>query len=168
MIPFLLPFWKFRKAILWIGIVAAFSVLGWRVSAWRQAYKALPEAQAALEAERACGEGSKCYARLAALQAAQQAVSETVVENYERELADLRNRPVPPRRIIRVCADPSDVQSPGPAGTPDGTGPASGVIHGPVEFDPRPLFDLAREADQLAARLRALQDYSRAVSAPPP
>ena len=30
------------------------------------------------------------------------------------------------------------------------------------------LYRLADEADALSARLRALQDYSRAVSAPPP
>lgn len=166
--------WAALKALPWKWIAAgvlglALVLTGVRINAWRHAYLELQDVQAALEAERDCAEGTECAKRAAEATEKAQAATTEAVASYESELESLRNRPPVPARVIRVCpAASGDVRhAAAPSGT-DGTGPASGVIHGPVEFDPRPLFDLAREADQLAARLRALQDYSRAVSAPPP
>ena len=157
----------------WVRIAAfavaatAIAVVIWRLVAWHSAYDALPQVQAALEAEQVCGEGSKCAARVAALKATEAAISAGVVRDYENELQALRDRP-PVTRVIRVCrqANPGDVSGTGPAGSADGTTAGTGIVSGSVEFDPRPLFELAREADELAARLRALQDWNRALAGP--
>lgn len=70
------------KALPWrlIGYgvaVAAVLALGWRVHAWREAYKALPGVEAELAAERACEPASACEKRLAtlALEAEQRAAA---------------------------------------------------------------------------------------------
>ena len=148
--------------------VVAVLALGWRVHAWREAYKAYPALEAKLAAEEACEAGSKCAERVAALQAAQAAISKTVVQGYEQELADLRNRPVE-RRVIRVCPDPGrrDVPGAGPAPGADAAGAAGGVVLGATEFDTAPLRDLARDADEVSARLRALQQWNAALATPP-
>ena len=166
MAPVLFAIWQWRKAILVATAVITCGLLLWRVSAWHDAYEALPALESALKAERLCGEGSDCAARQAALEAAQAETTAKVVATYENELADLRNRPLV-RRVIRVCADPGDVQGAAPTGTVDGTGPASGELHGSVELDTAPLRSLAREADEVAARLRALQQWNAALSQNP-
>ena len=147
-----------------MGVVAVMA-LGWRVSAWRTAYKALPAVEARLLAEEACGEGSKCDGRQQALEAAQTLVTQKVVANYEAELEALRNRPVE-RRIIRVCPKATDRDlrhASGPGGT--SATDAGGVVLGPTEFDPSPLFDLARRADELNAAYRALRTRDEALAA---
>ena len=144
-------------------LATAIAVMVWRVVVWHGAYEALPGVEAELEAERVCGEGSACAARVAALEAAQQEVSKQVVSDYERELESLRNRPVE-RRVIRVCPDRGQVRGASPAGPADGASPAAGVVPGADEFDTAPLRDLARDADELAARLRALQQWNAALS----
>lgn len=156
-------YWRAGVAV---AVVALFALMGWRVSAWRQAYRALPEARAALAAEQACGEGSKCYARLSELQAAQRAVSETVVAVYERELADLRSRP--PAPAVRLCRPRGTGGVPGarPAGPADGAAPGGDV---PVETSGdigQRLFNLADQADREALKLRYLQEWNRALAAP--
>jgi len=144
------------------ALAAAVGLLTWRVIAWHSAYKALPGVEAALEAEVACGEGSECQKRQAALQAAAEAKSAEVVAGYEQELADLRNRPLV-RRVIRVCND-GGVQSTGTPSSTNGASPGTGELHGSTEFDTGPLRNLAREADEVAARLRALQGWNEALS----
>lgn len=144
--------------------VAAVLALGWRVHAWREAYKALPEVEAQLSAEVACEDGSQCASRQAALQAAAEAKSAEVVNGYEAELAALRARPVRVR-TVRLCADPGDVQGAGATGAADGAGPGAGELHGAAGPDIGPdLYGLAREADEVAARLRALQEWNRALA----
>ncbi len=147
----------------------AIGVLGWRVHAWHAAYKALPEAQAALAAEQACAVGSKCAERVAALVARQAAASEQAVRGYEDEIRTLRDRPVAVR-TVRLCrpADPGDVRDAAATGPADGAGPAAGVVSGAAGPDIGPdLYRLARDADEVAARLRALQAWSAALSRPP-
>ena len=141
--------------------VAAILLLGWRVHAWREAYNALPGVQAALEREEACADGSKCRERQKALEAAQAAKAKEVVDSYEQELSDLRGRPVP-TRVIRVCraANPGDLRDAGTAQGTDAARPGSGDVHAADEFNTGPLRDLAREADEIAARLRALQGWA--------
>ena len=156
-------------AIPWRAIGAgaawgAVALMGWRVSVWKQAHEALPGVRDALEREEACLDGSKCADRVAALVARQEQATAEAVAGYEKELADLRNRP-PVRRVIRVCPDPDNLQNASAPGAADGTGPAAGVISGSVEFDTAPLRNLAREADEVAARLRALQQWNEALSA---
>ena len=151
------------KAIGWGALVAAVALMGWRVSAWHNAYERLGSVEEALEAERLCVEGSACAARQAALEAAAEAKSKEVVAGYEKELADLRNRPAV-RRVIRVCPDPGDVQGAGaPGGTGTGTAPG-GVVHGTDEFDTAPLRDLAQRADELSAQCRALIRWNEALA----
>lgn len=166
----MIAFWAILKGLPWraigaIALVLAVAACGWRVSVWRDAYKALPGVQDALSREEACEDGSRCYERQRGLQEAAGHATVVAVESYEAELAELRSRP-PVRRVIRVCPDPGTghLPVPGTARGPDGATAPAGLVHGPAEFDPQPLFDLAREADELSARLRALQEYSRAVS----
>lgn len=147
--------------------VATILLLGWRVHAWREAYKELPGVQQALEREEACADESKCSERQKALESAQAAIAKQVVYSYEQELSDLRGRPVP-TRVIRVCraANPGDVRDAGPAQGTDAARPGTGLVHGEIEFNTRPLRELAREADEVSARLRALQGFNEALSKP--
>ena len=163
MAPVLMALWQWRRAVLWAALVVAVGLMGWRVSVWHDAYERIGAVESALEAERLCGEGSACAARQEALEAAQAETTAKVIESYEQELESLRNRPVV-RRVIRVCADPGDVQGSGAPGTADGTGPGTGELSGSVEFDTGPLRDLAREADEVSARLRALQEWNAALA----
>ena len=151
------------------GLVAVVALMGWRVTRWHDAYAALPGLRDALAREEACEEGSQCADRVAALTARHDAIAQEVAADYARELADIAARPVPvqpvrlcrPRGAGRVSGQPA-------APAPDGATPGADV---PVEVGRDiavELYRLADEADALSARLRALQDYSRAVSAPPP
>lgn len=166
MIPLTMIPWR----LIGLGAaVAAVGLMGWRVSEWRQAYKALPGVEAALEAEKACEDGSNCAERVAALQAAQEAVSQQVVSSYEQELAGLRDRPLR-TRTVRVCPEAAagDVRYPAAPDSTDGAGAPAGIVSGPPGRDIGPeLYQLATDADQVAARLRALQEYNRALSSPP-
>ena len=145
-------------------LAAAVGLLTWRVIAWHSAYEALPGVEAALAAEVACGEGSQCQARQAALQAAQAAKTAEVIGDYERELADLRNRPIPVR-TVRLCAGTGNVQGSRPTGAADGAGaPASVVPEAPGRDIGPDLYQLAREADEVAARLRGLQQWNEALA----
>lgn len=148
----------------WVVILAATTVLCARM--YDSQRDTTAEVRAELAAELECGEGSACAART--IEARERAFSATQekLDEYEQELADLRNRPVS-RRIIRVCPDPSDVSLSGGAGTIDGSPASPSIVHGSVEFDTEPLYHLAREADELAARLRALQGWNRALTASP-
>ena len=166
--PFLLKWWRVGL----YGLAALLVALAvWRVVAWRAAYQALPAAQEALQAEIDCGEGSRCRERLAAAVAAQEArqaaISTQVVESYEAEMESLRSRPAV-RRVIRVCPEATDrdLRHAVAAGPADGAGPAAGGVPGPIEFDTGALRDLARDADEVAARLRALQQWNEALSQP--
>ena len=155
------------KAIGWAAAVLAVAIAGWRVSAWRESHVALPGVQAALAAEVACEDGSECKAREARLQEAVGHETIRIVTGYEAELAGLRARPA---RVVRLCAEarPGDVRGAGPAAGPDGAGPAAGVIPGPAGADLGPeLYRLARDADEVAARLRALQGWNQALSTQP-
>ena len=132
------------------------------VGHWRKdSTERLPAAEAALEAERLCGEGSDCAGRQAALEAAQAETTAKVVATYETELAAIRSRPA---RVVRLCPDTGHLPDAGNAPGPGGTAPA--VVPGQTGRDIGPeLYDLAREADEVAARLRALQEWNRALAA---
>lgn len=146
-----------------VTLTAAVALAGWRVSAWHEAYKALPGLEAAIEREEGCLDGSHCYERQRALQAAAEAATKEVVDDYEKELADVRARALV-RRVIRVCRD-SDLQNASPAGGA-GTGtPSERVVHGADEFDTAPLRDLAQRADELSAQCRALIRWNVALAA---
>lgn len=165
--------WAILKGLPWrligaVVLVLAVAACGWRVSVWRGAYEALPGVQDALSREEACEDGSRCRERQIALQEAAGHATVVAVESYEAELAALRSRP-PVRRVVRLCADPGPdylSRTPSTAGT-HGTGPASGVVHEAAGPDiGADLYQLARDADAVAARLRALQEYSRAIAGP--
>jgi hypothetical protein len=162
--PVLAALWQWRKAILWGGIVAAVALMGWRVTAWHAAYKALPKAQAALKAEVECLDGSECRAREARLQEVVGREQVRVVTAYEAELAAVRGRPPV---TVRVC-DRGGVPVSGPAGRGDAGTAAAGALSGPAAGDrdigPE-LSALALEADEVTARCRALQQWNRALAA---
>lgn len=152
-----------------VGLVAVVALMGWRVTRWHDAYAALPGLRDALAREEACQDGSKCFERQRAFTEAVGHETTRIVTDYEAALAEIRDRPVPdtpvrlcrPRGTGRVSGQPA-------APAPDGATPGADV---PVEVGRDiavELYRLADEADALSARLRALQDYSRAVSAPPP
>jgi len=162
--------WVLLKGLPWraigaVALVLAVAALGWRVTRWHDAYEALPGVQSALEREETCEGGSKCYARQRALQEAAGHATVVAVESYEAELAALRARNVP-AGPVRLCRerDPGRVPG-GPT-----SGPADGGSAGrelPIEAGKDiavELYRLADEADEVSARLRALQEYSRAVS----
>ena len=126
----------------------------------------LPKAEAALKLEVECGVGSECAARLVRLEEQQRAISAKVSQEYHDEIDALNARPIT-RRVIRVCAPPDNLRdAPVAGGTGTGTAPG-GLVHGADEFDTRPLFDLARRADQLSAQTRAIIHRDQALSQPP-
>jgi hypothetical protein len=144
---------------------AAVLALGWRVSAWREAYKALPAAQEALQREIECGEGSHCLKRSLAAQAQAEAASAVILRGYEDEIEALRNRP--PAPAVRLCrpARGSAVHLPQPAGPADGTAPGGDVpLEASGDIGQR-LFALADACDAEALKLRYLQDWNRALAA---
>jgi len=158
------------KAIPWrlIGYglaLGAFVLLFWRINVWHTAYGELRSTQERLEAEQGCEPGSMCAARVAAAEVAQAARNQEAVAGYEKEIADLRNRPVP-TRVIRVCrqGSPGDLRD---ATRPQGAtpGPGTGVVHQSDEFDTAPLRELARQADEVAAAYRALRSRDEALAA---
>jgi hypothetical protein len=148
------------------ALVAAFMLAGWRVSAWHDAYKALPGVQDALEREEGCLDGSKCRERQKAAAAAQAAKTKEVVDGYEKELADLRSRPVPdvPVRLCRPRGS-GDVRVPGAApGT--GAGPRAEL---PLEAGRDiavELYKLIDDTDTEALKLRKLWQRDKALSKP--
>lgn len=147
--------------------VLAVALMGWRVTVWHASHEALPGVQAALEAEQSCADGSQCKAREIALQEAVGHETVRIVTGYEAELASLRDRKP---RIVRLCpeARAGGVRGPGSTAGPDGTGPAAGIVSGPAGADLGPdLYRLARDADEVAARLRALQQWNQALSTQP-
>lgn len=143
--------------------VAAVVALGWRIHAWREAYKALPDVQAELEAEIACGEGSKCAARAAELQQKAAEASREVVDGYEQELARVRSER--PRRVVRLCSDGSGLPVSGARPGAAGGAAPGGVLpeHPGRDLGPD-LYALAREADELTAQCRALIRWNRALA----
>jgi len=166
----MIAFWALLKGLPWraigaAGLVVAVALAGWRISTWRDAYRTLPGVQDALAREEACQDGSKCYERQRGLQEAAGHATVVAVESYEAELAALRARNVP-AGPVRLCRerDPGRVPG-GPT-----SGPADGGSAGrelPIEAGKDiavELYRLADEADEVSARLRALQEYSRAVS----
>jgi hypothetical protein len=147
--------------------LAALAILGFLllVNHWRKDSQAeLPKAQAALKVEQECGAGSKCQERIAALKEREQEISAKVVADYEKELSDLRNRPVPRRVRCTVTSNLRDA-APTP-GVGEGT-PAAGVVSAGVDKDLGPdLYALARRADELAAQTRAIIHRDQALSQP--
>jgi hypothetical protein len=116
MAPILVTLWQWRRAILWLSIVAAIALMGWRVTAWREAYKALPEVEAQLAAERACEVGSACEKRAAtlALEAAQEAAEKAAgavqgalarEEAAQREASEWRRKFRQAQQENPECAD---------------------------------------------------------------
>ena len=155
------------KAIGYGVAIGALLLLGWRVHAWREGYLALPAAQEALQNEQACGEGSECLKRSAALQAAHKLISEQVERDYEQKLADIAARPVP-REPVRLCrpARTGDVRVPSATAA---TGPSQGA-----ELPPEigrdiavELYGLADDADREALKLELLYGRDVALSQKP-
>lgn len=149
-----------------MGVVAVMA-LGWRVSAWREAYKALPAAQEALLDEQECNEGSKCAARVIAFQARQDAFNREVADAYARQIDEIAARP--PAPVVRLCRPRGSggVPSAQPAGAADAAAPG-GVV--PIEASGdigQRLFDLADDADREAVKLRSLQQWNQALSTQP-
>lgn len=150
-----------------VGLVVVVALMGWRVTRWHDAYKALPGLQDALAREEACEEGSQCAGRVAALTARHDAIAQEVAADYERELADIAARPVPVQPV-RLC------RPRGAGGVPNGTAP--GTVDGAsagrelqIETSGdigQRLFNLADQADREALKLRYLQEWNRALAAP--
>jgi hypothetical protein len=154
------------------ALVVAVVFSAWRITVWRDSHvRALPEARQALEAEQACSAGSKCAERVAALVMRQEWITAETVAGYEKELEDLRNRPVSVR-TVRLCPEKPDrdMRLPAPAGrTGQGSAPA-GVVqpgNGPNRDIGPDLYALAGRADELSAQCRAIIQRDRALSAPP-
>lgn len=152
-----------------VGLVAVVALMGWRVTRWHDAYAALPGLRDALAREEACEEGSQCADRVAALTARHDAIAKEVIADHERELADIAARPVPVQPV-RLCRPrgAGRVSNGASASPVDGAASSREL---PLEAGKDiavELYRLADEADTVAARLRALQAYTRAVAGTQP
>ena len=159
MIPLNIP-WRLIGAV---GVVALFAFAGWRISAWRAAYNELGAVQAQLKAEKVCGEGSACKARETKLREVMEDEKAKVVTGLAEELAAVGNRPP---RVVRLCPDRTGVPVSGPTPGSNAAAAGAGELSGSAGRDVGAgLYGLAREADEIVARCRALQDWNRALAA---
>ena len=151
------------KALPWrlIGYglaVAALIAFGWRVNEWRQGYHARAAAEA--RAEQIAKDSAKALETVTA----QLRASYEASEGYQNELSSLRAARTP-SRPVRVCRDvPAASPNRTAASGPDAAAPASGAL--PQEPGPDIGPDLYRDADdadEVSARLRALQEWVRAT-----
>jgi hypothetical protein len=150
-----------------VGLVAVVAWMGHTVSGWKSSHEALPGVRDALEREEGCLDGSKCADRVAALTVRQEQITADTVAGYEKELEDLRNRPVSVR-TVRLCPEKPDRDvrhAPVSGGTGQGSAPA-GVVHAGTGPDIGPgLYALAGVADELAAQCRAIIQRDRGLAA---
>ena len=156
--------WKLAAAIAAVCLVwwAISTVLGWRDDS-----RKLVKVEEALKLEVDCAKGTKCAERAAAEIIRQAAITEKTISGYEKEIADIRSRPIP-TRVIRVCRSPGTGAvhlSPNP-GESAGTD-AAGVVSGTDEFDTRPLRELARRADEINGGYRWLRNRDDALAVKP-
>ena len=165
--------WLILKGLPWklilIGAaLAALIVLGWRANVWHEAYKALPKTQAALKLELECGKDSQCAKKVTETEARNTAIQQANKATYDQEIADLRNRPVPKPRVIRVCKS-TDASGLPLAGAAEGSAPTEtgGVLLGFSELDTAPLRRAAAEADEINAAYRFLTNRDTALATPP-
>lgn len=155
MIPLAAVPWR----LIGYGIaVAALLALGWRVNQWREGFHARAAAEARSE------QIAKDAATTLATVTAQLRASYEASEGYQNELSTLRAARTP-SRPVRVCRDvpaaPSNRPTPG---GPDAATPGAGALPQEPGQDIGPdLYGQADEADELAARLRALQEWVRAT-----
>ncbi len=132
-------------AYIKLGIAAAVLIaIGWLaliVNGWRQDSLRVEEVET----------------ELSTLKAAQEA-SQKASQGLQDELTKLRSarKPAP---VIRLCRNPDKLPQAQP-GRNDST-PGAGELPKEDGFDTQPLYDLADEADELAARLRACQALLR-------
>lgn len=149
------------------GLTLAVALMGWRVSVWKSSHEALPGVQAALEAEEACADGSKCQQRQNALRERQDEFNRQVAINYAQQLDEINARP--PAPVVRLCqsARGGAVRLSGTAPAADGAA-SGGVV--PLTAGPDiggVLYELADDADREALKLKWLQEYNRALSSIP-
>lgn len=155
----LAPYLLYIKFGVAAALLAALGLFGWRVHAWHEGYKALA-------AERACEPETECAKRAARFAEAQQKAAQAAsqkaqeaVQSYEQEISALRSRPA---RTVRVCPDPGSVRNAAAAPGADGAPAPGAVVPAEAGRDIGPdLYQLAKDADEVAARLRALQQWAR-------
>lgn len=149
-----------------VVIAGSLLALGHRISTWHDSHERLPKVEAALKLEQDCGDGSRCAER--AREFEERANDETLkaVSGLASELAALRARNAR-TRVVRVCPDPSDLQGADAAPRADAGATGTGSVHGSTGRDiGADLYALAAQADEVAARCRALQGWTRALATP--
>lgn len=146
-------------------IVAAFAVAfaAVTVKKWHRDSLALASAEA--ERDELAAQAQSAIATLAAQQRAAYAAS----EGFQREIQELRDRPVPVRTVRVLVPARAAVPAPGPAaGRPDAGAQAGGLVQsraGPAasrDIGPD-LYALTLEADRCSAQLRGLQAWVAAT-----
>lgn len=148
---------KLVPLIAGLVVVVGLFYAGWRANGWRveagQRDDAIAERDAAVRAaeafrQRTADEINRVNA---------------ISKGYRDEIDSLRNRPVP---VVRVCNPPVPATK-GESPTGPGAGeaaPGTGALPPQAGPDIGPgLAELADEADQMLARLRALQEYVRGL-----
>lgn len=152
-----------------LAFAAALAAVWWgvnRLHAMNEAYHALPAVREALEAEQACGEGSKCAERVAGLQERQKVIDEQTARDYETRIAEIAARPAP-AGPVRLCRPANNrLRVPGAAG-PTSAGQGSDV---PLEVGRDiavELYKLADDADREALKLELLFERDTALATSP-
>ena len=159
MLPLAAVPWRLVGAV---AGVAAVALMGWRVNTWHTSHGLLRATEKRLEAEEACADGSKCRAREAKLREEMEGEKVKVVEGLAAELAAVSNRPP---RVIRLCADRTGVPVSRPTAGGDAAAAGTGELSGSAGRDiGGAVYGLAREADEIVARCRQLQNWNRALS----
>ena len=154
------------QIVLWAVVAAVVGIAWQRVTTWHDSHKALPAVQKALEAEQACGDGSKCAERVAGLQERQKVIDEQTARDYETRIAEIAARPAPagPIRLCRPANNRLRVPGAAPA---TGAGQGSDV---PLEVGRDiavELYKLADDADREALKLELLFERDTALATSP-
>jgi hypothetical protein len=151
------------KWLAWALAGLAVAAFAWRVTVWWAGYVRLATVTA--EAEDAAREYESRLARMEQNWRAAQAAS----RGYLDELEQIRSRPLPESRVIRVCKPARRVPAPGTAARgPDGPAAETGSVSESVAFDTGPVLLVGDRCDEVSARLRALQAWAVTVTDPSP
>lgn len=153
--------------LLWRAALAAALVAGGWHYGGRAAEHKLAEQQAQLIQSHA-----DAVDALRAEERARESRSTEVEQKYETAKTELeRMRARVPTRVVRVCESPANsggMPVPGTAPGADGPGANSAQLPGAAGRDIGPaLYGLADECDNAATRLNLLQEWNKAMAAPP-
>jgi hypothetical protein len=152
------PYVLYLRLAAAAAIAVALGLVAFQVHRWHQGFLHVASVEAQAKRDRAT------YTATLQSYKDAQAASAAASTQYQRELHEIRNRPVA-TGPVRLCLKPASVPrtasgSSGPGPTPTASGVLPSTTGSDLEAGPdiaADLYRLADQADQVAAQARALQ-----------